>query len=72
MMQRQDSTADQLDDVARWVEEAGHAEAAAWVRDWEHYDRLLPERDYTVLCAIAITHGCYDAHDAIRRRAAHR
>lgn len=67
-MPRQDSTSDQLEDVARWAEEAGHQEAAAWVRDWDDYHRFLSERAFTALCAIAIANGCYDAHDAIRRR----
>lgn len=68
MFQRQDSTSDQLDDVALWAEGAGHAAAAAWVRDWEDYHKFLSDKDFTLLCAIAIAHGCYDASDAIKRR----
>jgi len=58
---RQDSTTAQINDVARWVAEAGLSEAAKWMKGGCHGE--VPDGEFMAACHIAVKQGCYDAHD---------
>ena len=64
--QRQDSTTDQLEDVAAHAAELGYPESAAWIR--QEGKHPLSVGSFQFLCTLAVEYGCYDAHDWILSR----
>jgi hypothetical protein len=66
-MPRQDSVTAQLQTVAEKARERNFEVGALWIEEKRGNDQITPE-GFQLLCRIAVYEGCYDAHDALKRR----
>jgi len=65
LVQRQDSTMAQWEDLISWAIDEGMPDAAKWLRGEEN---TISDNQYQDLCRMAVARGCYDAHDRMKRQ----